>query len=99
MGLEARVAAVRTHGTGVNVPDRKGNEIARHTDRTLSAGRHDNGDAEIFQERHRAAVVRRLMDYAAAGRSGARAQELCDVLVDELPIRGRGAGSRGVSPQ
>lgn len=50
MGLEARVAALRTRGTGVNVLDRSGNEIARHTDRTLSAGRHDSGDVEIFRD-------------------------------------------------
>jgi 2-polyprenyl-6-methoxyphenol hydroxylase-like FAD-dependent oxidoreductase len=50
MGLGARVEALRTRLGGANVLDRNGNEIARHTDRTLSAGRHDSGDVEIFRD-------------------------------------------------
>jgi 2-polyprenyl-6-methoxyphenol hydroxylase-like FAD-dependent oxidoreductase len=50
MGLKGAVESGRTRLTGVNVLDRNGNEIARHTDRTLSAGRHDSGDIEIFRD-------------------------------------------------
>jgi len=50
MGLKAQVEARRTHILGANVLDADGVEVARHTDRTLSAGRHDSGDVEIFRD-------------------------------------------------
>jgi 2-polyprenyl-6-methoxyphenol hydroxylase-like FAD-dependent oxidoreductase len=50
MGLKERIESRRTRIAGVNVLDPRGNEIARHTDRTLSAGRHDSGDVEIFRD-------------------------------------------------
>jgi 2-polyprenyl-6-methoxyphenol hydroxylase-like FAD-dependent oxidoreductase len=50
MGLKAKVEARRTRIAGANVLDRDGREIQRHTDRTLSAGRHDSGDVEIFRD-------------------------------------------------
>lgn len=50
MGLKAQIEARRTRIAGANVLDRNGNEIVRHTDRTLSAGRHDSGDVEIFRD-------------------------------------------------
>lgn len=50
MGLKVQVEAQRTRITGVNVLDPTGHEIVRHTDRTLSAGRHDSGDIEIFRD-------------------------------------------------
>lgn len=50
MGLKAQIEARRTHLGGANVLDRNGNEIERHTDRTLSAGRHDSGDVEIIRD-------------------------------------------------
>ena len=50
MGLKEQAEAQRTRLAGANVLDPIGNEIARHTDRTLSAGRHDSGDVEIFRD-------------------------------------------------
>jgi 2-polyprenyl-6-methoxyphenol hydroxylase-like FAD-dependent oxidoreductase len=50
MRLKAQVEARRTRIAGANVLDRNGHEIMRHTDRTLSAGRHDSGDIEIFRD-------------------------------------------------
>jgi 2-polyprenyl-6-methoxyphenol hydroxylase-like FAD-dependent oxidoreductase len=50
MGLRQKVEASRTHMAGANVLDVRGNEIQRHTDRTLSGGRHDSGDIEIFRD-------------------------------------------------
>jgi 2-polyprenyl-6-methoxyphenol hydroxylase-like FAD-dependent oxidoreductase len=50
MSLKTDVEAQRTRIAGVNVLDRNGNEIERHTDRTLSAGRHDSGDVEILRD-------------------------------------------------
>jgi 2-polyprenyl-6-methoxyphenol hydroxylase-like FAD-dependent oxidoreductase len=50
MGLREKVEARRTHMAGANVLDVSGHEIQRHTDRTLSGGRHDSGDIEIFRD-------------------------------------------------
>ena len=50
MGLKPRVGALRTRIGGVNVLDRNGNEVERHTDRTFSAGRHDSGDVEVLRD-------------------------------------------------
>lgn len=50
MGLRAQVEAYRTHIVGANVLDQNGVEIERYTDRSLSAGRHDSGDIEIFRD-------------------------------------------------
>lgn len=50
MGLKQKVEAMRTHMAGANVLDVRGHEIQRHTDRTLSGGRHDSGDIEIFRD-------------------------------------------------
>jgi 2-polyprenyl-6-methoxyphenol hydroxylase-like FAD-dependent oxidoreductase len=50
MGLKAEVEAQRTRIAGANVLDPDGHEILRHTDRTLSAGRHDSGDIEILRD-------------------------------------------------
>ena len=50
MGLTAQIEAKRTHMAGANILDRNGNEIVRHTERTLSGGRHDSGDIEIFRD-------------------------------------------------
>jgi 2-polyprenyl-6-methoxyphenol hydroxylase-like FAD-dependent oxidoreductase len=50
MGLRASVEVHRTHFGGANVLDPKGVEIERHTDRTLSAGRHESGDIEILRD-------------------------------------------------
>jgi 2-polyprenyl-6-methoxyphenol hydroxylase-like FAD-dependent oxidoreductase len=50
MGLLPDVSAKRTQMAGANILDRNGCEVMRHTDRTLSAGRHDSGDLEIFRD-------------------------------------------------
>lgn len=50
MGLKTRMEAQRTRIAGANILDQNGNEIERHTNRTLSAGRHDSGDIEIFRD-------------------------------------------------
>lgn len=50
MGLTALLEKHRTSIVGANVLDANGAEVERHTDRSLSAGRHDSGDIEIFRD-------------------------------------------------
>jgi 2-polyprenyl-6-methoxyphenol hydroxylase-like FAD-dependent oxidoreductase len=50
MGLGERVAALRTHMKGMTVLDRAGNEIERSFERTMTGGRFDSGDIEIFRD-------------------------------------------------
>jgi len=50
MGIKTQVEGRRTRIVGANVLDPGGVEIERHTDRSLSAGRHDSGDIEILRD-------------------------------------------------
>jgi 2-polyprenyl-6-methoxyphenol hydroxylase-like FAD-dependent oxidoreductase len=50
MGLKTEVDARRTQILGFNALSPDGVEVERHTDRSLSAGRHDSGDLEIFRD-------------------------------------------------
>jgi len=50
MGLMADVCACRTRFRGMSVCDDQGEEIERTTERTLSGGRFDSGDVELFRD-------------------------------------------------
>jgi 2-polyprenyl-6-methoxyphenol hydroxylase-like FAD-dependent oxidoreductase len=50
MGLLGKVGALRTRLKGMSILDSEGNEIHRSDERTLSGGRFDSGDIEIFRD-------------------------------------------------
>jgi 2-polyprenyl-6-methoxyphenol hydroxylase-like FAD-dependent oxidoreductase len=50
MGLMAAVCASRTRFRGMSVCDDQGEEIERTTERTLTGGRFDSGDVELFRD-------------------------------------------------
>ena len=50
MGLLEKAGALRTRLKGMSILDSEGNEIHRSEERTLSGGRFDSGDIEIFRD-------------------------------------------------